>query len=150
MYERKKIVTIFDNQNPKSVSKTKQCFKNELDINLIVKKYRKTGEFNDNIINRNQPMIGDFTDLTDFQALASVVSNVNKAFMSLPAETRAKFRHSPALALEFVSLPENKEEARILGMIPPLTDEEKRLMTIEAQKAHGLPPEGQTPPLTGA
>lgn len=127
MFERKRVAVVFDDKNPKSKSKTKGCYKDECDINVLVKRYRKCGSLDPAVLTKKTPFFGDFTSITNFHDLANTVYDINRAFMTLSAEVRSKFKNDPHEALEFCADPKNHDLAREMGILPPLTNEEIRL-----------------------
>lgn len=95
-------------------SKTKQSFKDQLDINKIVAKSRKNGVLPEMI--KANPRYGDFSNVPDYLAAQIVVQHANEQFDALSAQTRERFRNDPALFLEFVGDPQNLDEMIKLGL----------------------------------
>lgn len=97
-------------------SKTQQHFKEELDVNNIMKKY-------DDRINAvpfsNGGMYADFSEIQDFQGMLSTVQHAQDAFASLPAQTRKRFGNDPSLLLEFLQDSNNYDEGVKLGLLQP-------------------------------
>lgn len=98
------------------VSLTKQSFRDECDINTIVRNFGLTGELPDNV---RVPQYGDFTGISDYQSAMNAVIAADAAFMELPAELRARFHNDPQALLEFVSNDNNYDEAVKLGLVVP-------------------------------
>lgn len=98
---------------PEGESLTKQAFKDECDINRIVRRFIKTGQ-----IPRGRPgaAFGDFTGVGDFQAMQNKVLAARVAFMQLPAAVRARFGNDPAQLIEFLGDKANQAEAVRLGL----------------------------------
>lgn len=101
----------------KGSSRTKQCFKDECDINKIMMKYRKTGILTDLI--KTNPYYGDFSHPADYLEAIAIVRRADMQFNSLNAHIRNRFKNDPELFLEFVTNPDNKEEMRRLGLLKP-------------------------------
>lgn len=99
------------------ISETKQCHKDECDINLMLKKYAQTGEINQ--AQNITPVYGDFTDITDFQTAHNTVIAARETFMQLPAKIRSEFDNDPAKYCKFIEDPKNREMAKQLGMLKP-------------------------------
>lgn len=97
-------------------SMTSQQFKDQCDVNNIMKKYRLTGELTH--LRKNQGQYIDLTQLPDYQTALQTVIDANSAFESLPAHVRKHFQNDPKQLLQFVADPKNKEEAIKLGLIP--------------------------------
>jgi len=98
-------------------SETQQQFKEECDINNIVKKFSTTGEFTH--LTRKQGTYQDFSEITDYQTMLHQVQYAEEAFASLPATIRARFRNDPGELLSFIQNEKNYDEAVTLGLIEP-------------------------------
>lgn len=96
-------------------SMTQQQFKDECDINNIMKKYNSTGEFGR--LTSKQGVYADFSQITDYQEMLHTVKYAQDAFASLPAEVRKKFSNDPGELLAFVQDPNNYDEGVKLGLI---------------------------------
>lgn len=96
-------------------SMTQQQFKEESDINTIVKRFMLTGEVPENY---RAPQYGDYTDVPDFQTAMNIVRDAASNFLELPAELRARFVNDPQALLEFVGDENNRAEAIELGLLP--------------------------------
>lgn len=76
-----------------------QAFRDELDINNIIKRYGLTGQL------PLGPQAGFYADLAgvfDYDSAVERVSRADEAFMALPPELREKFENSPARLVEYV------------------------------------------------
>ena len=96
------------------VSLTKQSFKDECDINVIVRRFGLTGEIPGDF---QTPVSGDFRGLPDFRGALDMVRAAEAAFLELPAELRKRFGHDPQQLMEFLEDGRNKDEAIKLGLI---------------------------------
>ena len=94
-------------------SRTKQSFKNECDVNNILKNYNKTGVMPENF----NP--GEYRDLdgTDYQEYMQTVASANSMFEELPSALRKRFKNDPAQLLSFVHDDKNVAEAHKLGLL---------------------------------
>lgn len=110
---KRKRVTYQDDQP----SMTQQQFKNQCDINQILKKFEKTGMVTH--VRNNQGAYGDFSTIKNFQDNLNLVINAQNAFDSLPAQIRKRFSNNPSLLLEFVQDDSNYNEALKLGLVQP-------------------------------
>jgi len=95
-------------------SLAQQHFKDECDINNILRQFNITGILPEHALS---PRYGDFTGVTDYHSALNQVIAAEDEFMSLPAETRARFDNDPALLIEFLDNPQNKNEAIKLGLV---------------------------------
>lgn len=96
------------------IDKCDGSFKDECDINNIVKRYASTGLF---------PMPaaqGFFEDVSevplDLMEAEARIAATQRAFMMLPAELRARFNNSYIGLLQFLEDPANAAQARELGL----------------------------------
>lgn len=116
MEESKRVQIFFDEP-----SLTRQEFKNECDINMIMKKFRKIHgvEFLKKYNGVVGGQFGDFSDVPDYRTARDQVMRMEEVFMALPAKVRSRFNNDPAELLDFVDNPANLEEARALGLAKP-------------------------------
>lgn len=96
---------------------TKQEFKDECDVNLILRRYQDAPPR----AWSNPPRLryGDFAEANDFLDAQLLVKQAEEQFNSLPAELRDRFANSPSRFLDFLHRPENAAEARKLGLLNP-------------------------------
>jgi len=97
-------------------SLAQQHFKDECDINNILRQFNITGLLPEAAIS---PQYGDFTGVVDYHTALNQVIAAEDEFMSLPATLRARFENDPAQLIEFLDKPENKDEAIKLGLVNP-------------------------------
>jgi len=95
-------------------SLTKQSFRDECDINNILRQFNVTGQLPAGSV---QPQYGDFSGITDYQSALNAVMAAQDSFLELPAKVRAKFDNDPAVFLDFVSDEANKDEMKALGLL---------------------------------
>lgn len=95
------------------VSLTVQASKDECDINIIVKKYLRTGE----LPGVRQGVYADLSQMIDLRDAIHMVNDAQQAFMELPAELRREFDNDPTKLVEFALDSKNKERAIALGLI---------------------------------
>lgn len=101
-------------------SATKQSFKDECDINVIMKRYEQSGVLQH--LARGEPQYVDASSL-DYQASMELVVAAREQFMALPSRVRERFQNDPAQMLAFVEDRANLDEARELGLVPPKVEE---------------------------
>ena len=95
-------------------SATKQSFKDEVNINNILKRYTQTGEID------LKPQALPFTDCTQAKSFSDMCSQISEAenyFMSLPAEVREEFDNDVIEFVDFMSDDNNLEEAYEMGIL---------------------------------
>lgn len=96
-------------------TQTKQEFKDECDINRIMRKYQRHGVE----LPAGLPVgtYGDFSRVTDYREAQDILLQARAQFDALPAKVRDRFQNEPANLLAFVSDAANLEEARSLGLL---------------------------------
>ncbi len=95
------------------VSRTKQAMRDEVDINLIMKRYVKTGLI-DHFAQHGSEY--GFASSVDFHEAMNVVTKADQMFDALPGKVRSRFGNDPAEFLDFVQNPENHAELVELGL----------------------------------
>lgn len=119
-------------------SMTQQNFKDECDINNILKKYKRTG-----LVEHVASHGGRYEDLSqpvDYQTALNVVISAQAAFDSLPSDIRKQFGNNPQEFLEFVNNPDNQAKMADLGLIP---QEEPLQPPVAAVPLETPPPPGE-------
>lgn len=93
---------------------TKQYFREQTDINQIMRKYEKTGVMT--FVTNRMPEFLALDDNFSFQDAMNMVIKANKVFDELPSAIRKRFQNSPHEFLEFMQDPANTQEAIELGL----------------------------------
>lgn len=96
-------------------SMTHQSFKQECDINHILKKYNRTQMLTH--INKIQGNYGDFSGVQDYQTSLNQVIQAQDSFLALSSDLRKRFGNDPVNFLEFVNNPANYAESAKLGLL---------------------------------
>jgi len=91
-----------------------QNFKDECDINYIVRQFGLTGELPGKPLS---PQYGDFTGVLDYHSAVNAVLAAQDSFMELPAQMRSRFNNDPAELIDFLDNEGNREEAIKLGLV---------------------------------
>jgi len=130
--------------------RTQQSFKDECDINVLMKRYEKTG-----ILPTGRDLPPQFGDVTsvDFMESMNQVATVRGVFSQLDARTRARFENDPAQMLDFMADPANRAEAVKLGLLPKVPEEAPQsavAVPAEAVKGEVAPPPVKAPEAPGA
>lgn len=118
---------------------TQQQFKEESDINEIVRRFGLTGEIPGDF---RTPVSGDFTGVVDFHSAMNAVREAQENFMKLPGELRARFGHDPQRLIEFCEDGRNLEEARKLGLVPMPVEKPRDVVQAVDELAAALKPKG--------
>lgn len=96
---------------------TQQHLKEEVDVNNIVRRFGLSE------LPRwsREGVYGDFTGISDYESAREKIASVDRAFMSLPADIRDRFRNDPAELVRFAeSVSEDEFEA---AMAPEASSE---------------------------
>ncbi|WNK13409.1 MAG: internal scaffolding protein [Microvirus sp.] len=96
-------------------SMTQQQFKDECDINVIVRMFGITGELPQNV---RMPTYGDFSAVVDYHTAMNAIRASQEAFEALPGAVRERFANDPQRFVDFCSDDRNLDEARKLGLVP--------------------------------
>lgn len=100
-----------------SEDKTQQSFKNDADLNVLVRRFGLTGQFPPP---RMQPFFGDFTMFDSYHDAMNQIVAAREAFNQLPANVRQKFDNDPGKLWNYLHDPDlDVEEARELGLLKP-------------------------------
>lgn len=106
-------------------SVTQQHFKEECDINFILRQFNVTGVLPSNPLS---PRYGDFSGIGDYHQALNAVRAAESEFEALPGALRARFGNDPANLIEFMNSEDNRAEAVTLGLInPPPADSGSRI-----------------------
>lgn len=101
---------------------TVQAYKDETDINVMMRRFKVTGQLP---VNAQEARYGDFSSPVDFQEALNRVIAARSEFDRLPADLRDRFGNDPARLLAFLSDERNADEAVKLGLraapeLPPI------------------------------
>ncbi len=124
---------------------TQQHFKDECDINSIMKRKARTGILagpqGRGAPSQRQPFYGDFSGVTDFATALNAVIESQDSFNALSSDLRKRFNNNPQELLEFVMNEENREKAQEMGLIPTPEVEKPVEVVLKDQKREE-PPKG--------
>lgn len=125
---------------PRGESLTKQSFKDECDINILMSKYQATGMLDH--LNPAEPRFADVSAM-DYQRAMDTVADARSLFHALPSAIRDRFGNDPQRLLEFADDPRNADEALELGFL-----DKARLEALRQSQgaATPLPSTSQTAP----
>ncbi len=102
---------------------TQQQFREEVNINNIVKKYHDTGMIQQ--MANSQGSYGYATSQSFTEAM-HIVANARSEFERLPSSVRSHFENDTSKFLDAVQDPERKKEFIELGLVKPDREEIKR------------------------
>lgn len=109
--------TINRDQFGKFRNPAQQHFRDETNINTIMKRYRTEGRLPTGVYPFYGTLPGD--EPVDFRTLKQMMKEVEYSFQALPVQIRVRFGNDPANLIEFIHDEQNREEAIALGLIPP-------------------------------
>lgn len=122
MSERVRVQKFFKGQ-----SRTKQSFKADADINLIMKRFKRSfgGSYLDAVKTAQGGSYLDCSDVVDYRTALDQVKRADELFMGLPAKVRSRFQNDAGAFLDFVHNPANAGELVELGLAKPRPVTEK-------------------------
>lgn len=100
---------------------TRQSMREECDINMILKRYQKSGMMAH--VNAHTPEYLDVSDVGDYRTAVERVERTALFFAGLPAKVRTRFGNDPAAFLDFMTDPGSEAEAIELGLVPKRKEE---------------------------
>ncbi len=97
--------------------RTKQAFKDETDVNKLLRKAQKVGS-----ISHLQKFEGHYGDYAafDFQDAQNKIAGAESIFSELPSEVRREFQESPAKFFEFVN--DSANIGRLAKLLPAIAE----------------------------
>lgn len=95
-------------------SRTKQSFRDEVNINKIIARHARTGMVEH--VNKRAPFYGDVSDVASYQEALGVVLEAERLFAAMSSTVRERFANDPAKMVEWLGDPGNLDEAVKLGM----------------------------------
>ena len=130
-------------RSPKGTKPAKQEFKDDADINVIMRKFQKTGAINH--VAKYQGEYGMATPVSLHQAM-NLVAKAQSMFEDLPSSVRNEFGNDPRQFLEFVQDPQNAARAAELNIaLAPEAAEKAAEIAAEAARAAGSGEPGNEP-----
>jgi len=98
-------------------TRTQQQFKDDVNVNNIMKKYHRTGQLTH--LNMRAGKYADISNAQDFFDSVNQITKAQEAFQQLPSHLRKRFGNDPGTMLEFIHNPDNYDEAVKLGIFSP-------------------------------
>jgi phage internal scaffolding protein len=117
-------------------SKVRPEFKDEMDLNNILKKYQ-TRDIPEHL--KRQGVFADYSSYTDLGQHLENIQSVQERFDMLPSSTREKFQNDPIQMLTFLQDANNDEESISLGLKPKINS------TLDASSQVAAPTQGVSP-----
>lgn len=99
-----------------SPSRTQQQFKDECDVNNILRNYVNTGVLTHT--SATPPQFGDFSEMpADYGEALALIAKSEEQFAALPSNVRERFDNKPLNLVKFLQDTNNRKEAEELGLI---------------------------------
>ncbi len=95
-------------------SLAKQSFRDECNINTIMKKFEKTGIAEH--LNTFKGEYGSFINYEDYHSSLNKILEAKETFFKIPAQIRAKFDNDPSKFLQFTQDPKNHDQMVDMGL----------------------------------
>lgn len=96
-------------------TRTQQQFKDDADINDILRRFRVTGQLPTSV---RMPQFADFIDaVDDYQTAMNSMRAAEESFAQMPSRIRERFQNNPQKFLEFCEDDRNRDEAAKLGLV---------------------------------
>lgn len=96
-------------------SKTKQEFKQDCDMNVIINRFTKTGVLP---LQQRHAMYLNLVGAPNLQQSMHLMMAADAAFMTLPAKVRKEFDNNPMKFVEFATDEKNLDKLREWGLAP--------------------------------
>lgn len=97
-----------------SPSMTEQCHKDEVCIQNIMRKARKTGVLNH--VAKYQGEYSDMSNAVEFHEAQNILAAASSMFETVPAHIRKDFHNDPSEYITFMQNPENRERIEKYGL----------------------------------
>ncbi len=144
----RKVLKRFEGQRIRTAvgetSKTKQSFKDDCDINKIVKRHAQTGLWDH--VGKREPHYGDFSKAQDLKEMTDQVMAAQAEFDALPSAVRGLCRNNPEILLRALASPEETAALFDAGL-PMAEDYEPWREEVEDEKPEE--PEEKPPSIEG-
>ncbi len=118
-------------------SETDQSFKDECNVNIIIAKFRKTGQITH--LAKSQGTYADVSEIPDLLGAYEQVRLAEQAFATVPAELRKKLDNDPQKFIEFLNDPKNNEEAVKYGLKDKIPQNDDKTTKKESTSSQNPP-----------
>lgn len=119
--------------NTKGESLTQQHFKDECDIENVIKMHDRTGIIPH--VARGMAQYGDYSEVNEYREALDLINNADASFGQLPSEIRKRFNNNAGDFFEFATNPDNFDQMVEMGLAPspaPEAREEPKKAAAEA------------------
>lgn len=132
--KRVRVKTI--NEDP---TMTQQQYKDQVNVNKIMEKYKKTGTIT-HVRNAANGVYLDLTEIPDYPTALMQVQQAQQMFEQIPAHIRMKFSNDPGQLITYLKNPDNLQEAIKYGLlVPSKIKQNEQTQTNEQQQTPQQP-----------
>lgn len=96
-------------------SRTKQSFRDQVNVNEIVKRALTSGQLDH--VNHREPLFGDFSKSTDLKSQIDAVHQAEESFKTLSSGVRKAAQNKPHILLEMLASDTGCQELRDAGLV---------------------------------
>lgn len=119
-----------------------QASRDECDINVIIRKYLRTGE----LPGLREGVYADLSGLTGLQDAIQVVRDADLAFSALPADVRSAFDNDPVRLVQEAHDESKREKFEKLGLVKAKAAPVQPAVSEKPAAAASQPAPGAVPP----
>lgn len=102
-------------------SMTEQSHKDEVDIQRIMRKFKKTGVLTH--VAAHKGTYGDYASAPDYQEAQNIIANAKSLFESVPSHIRSDMDNDPQKFVDFMQNEDNRDAIEAYGLssshLPP-------------------------------
>lgn len=115
-YDRESVSFGHGTDFSESEDMAQQSFKEECDINTIVRRFGVTGAMMQNV---SPPTYQTFDGIFDYHTAMNAIAKARESFDAMSADVRARFKNDPQEFVKFCSDEKNLDEMRKMGLAVP-------------------------------
>lgn len=136
------VLDLKTNKWEKMPSLARQEYRDQCDINNILKQFKKTGIINHISAQAQQGAYEDLPDPMEYQDALNAVMVAQESFATLPSRVRTRFDNDPEKFLGFMMDPKNADEMYELGLATRPLSSSSSSSTGSNQQADGTSASG--------
>lgn len=91
-----------------------QNFKDECDINTIVRRFGVTGQIP---VPSIEPQFGDFSGVSSYHDAMNLLIDAQETFDAIPSDIRKQFDNDPGKFVDFTLNPDNRDQLKEWGLL---------------------------------
>lgn len=129
----------------KEPSMTKQSFKDECDINNIVRRFEATQSWDHVSDKLKQGYFDDLPSGLDLHMAYNILQQSEEAFMALPAAVRAQFENDPVKFVDAFNNPTEEQQAKFIELGLAVDNRPKDTPPTRVEVVNPTPPKPAEP-----